>query len=372
MEVINYLNSLCEQGASSYAALGILEETLGVKFSCNPDYPLLVCLNYDQISSKKFDPVVRECRSLVLGIRESSVGEEFYVVSRSFDRFFNLGEEQGKDYDITQMHAYEKVDGSLVGLFYYNGEWLYRTRSMIMPSPELKVNGSKLSWKDLIESALKDFVPANQDITYIFEVVSPENRVVTRYPDKAAYLLAKRYKDGTYSTFQKTSGVLVPQTFTFNTLEHCLEACRGLRDLQEGYVLYDYDGVPRVKVKNPAYVAAHHLRGEGMLSSKRIMDLIIMNETSEYLTIFPEDTERFTPYMEAYTRSLFDCATTWQEVENIEDQKQFALLVKDHPYSGILFKKKQNPDKKVIDLFNEMSTNAKYRLIESYLEEENA
>jgi tRNA splicing ligase len=47
----------------------------------------LVVLNYNQINSPKLDPIVRECRGLILD-RNSG----YSVVARSFDWFWNYGE----------------------------------------------------------------------------------------------------------------------------------------------------------------------------------------------------------------------------------------------------------------------------------------
>jgi len=386
MKVLEYLNSFCERGIWYEQALGQLTSEYGIKVTSNDKYPKLVCLNYDQINSPKYDDITRECRSLVLEIPEYDFGvsmptmeKEFTVVSRSFDRFFNEGEEQGVDYDITKMTAYEKVDGSIVSLFYYKGEWLYRTRGMIMPDGELKINGTNLSWKDLIEESLGDVSEFFlENITYIFEVVSPENRVVTRYSESCAYLLSVRNNvSGEYSNYSDdyfflnyiySYNIRTPKSYVFNTIECCIKAAKELRELNEGYVLYDESGVPRIKVKNPAYVAAHHLRGEGVLSNRRIMDLIIMNEQDEYLSIFPEDKERFKPYMNSVENCKTEYQILWDSSKDITDQKEFALQVKDYPVCGLLFSKKKNKDLTFTELFDKLTTNSKYNLLENYLE----
>ena len=70
------------------------------------EYPDLYVLNYDQIESPKLNDIVRECRGLILD-------KDYNIVSRSFDRFFNYGEnETGKDIDITKCSVYDKIDGS--------------------------------------------------------------------------------------------------------------------------------------------------------------------------------------------------------------------------------------------------------------------
>jgi hypothetical protein len=360
METIKYINQ--------YGLAKLLTE-YAIKVNENPEYGLYV-LNYDQIDSPKNHPITNECRSLVVtcdfGI--------WKVISRSFDRFFNYGEIDGDKHDITKMVAYEKVDGSIVSLFYWNGEWLYRTRSMIMPTSQ--VNGWDKTWKELIEPVLLDKgfreYNHNTNLTYIFEVVGTENRVVTRYEESAAYLLAIRdNQTGNYSWMDKEDILLrgwkLPMQYSFNTIDHCLQAAKDLRDLNEGYVLYDHFGVPKIKVKNPAYVAAHLLRGEG-LNPKRIMQLVFMNEVAEYLSIFPEDKVHFEPYTSAAYTLEQEINTKYWTANLIESQKDFALEVKDLCYSGVLFSaRKQN--KNPIDVLHSMDESYKIKLLTQYMGE---
>ena len=113
MNILAYLES---------HSLEDLTAELGIKVAQNEKYPDLYCLNYCQIKSPKTNPIVKECRSLVLEIKyiDSVRKTECRIISRSFDRFFNYGEAgTGDDMKPNEMIAYEKVDGSLVGLFYY-------------------------------------------------------------------------------------------------------------------------------------------------------------------------------------------------------------------------------------------------------------
>jgi hypothetical protein len=160
-----------------------------------------------------------------------------------------------------------------------------------------------------------------------------------------------------------------PRTYKFETISDCLEAAKGLRDLQEGYVLYNRQGEPVCKVKNPAYVAAHHLRSEG-LNPKRIKDLIIMNETDEYLAIFPEDRKVFEPYREAMVRLLRGVVDASDLVhDKTLTQKDFALKIKDLPYKGVLFSMRSGLT--LSEAWDKCTTNTKYQLIDGMLEEGN-
>jgi tRNA splicing ligase len=86
----------------------------------------LIVLNYDQINSPKSDPVVIECRGLIL------YSDNFEVAARAFDRFFNYGEvpELTKSISFSDCHVYEKADGSLIKIYWCRttGRWEISTR----------------------------------------------------------------------------------------------------------------------------------------------------------------------------------------------------------------------------------------------------
>ncbi len=311
--------------------LSELKEQFAIKIN---QWNTLYVLNYDQIDSPKTHDVTRECRSLVV---ESTDGENIdRVVSRAFDRFFNHGESGAPIFNLDQAVVYEKVDGSLFSIFHHEDYgWLYRTRGVIMPSD--KIMGWDRTWTDVVYSVLPkvNLAELNKDLTYICEIVCPENRVVTKYEGDALYLLATRNNEtGQYSS-RNVEGFDKPEKYTtdkgFDALK---ESAAKLRELKEGYVVYKH-GVPLCKVKNPAYVAAHHLKGEGLNSPKRINQLLIMGEIEEYLSAFPEDYEKCKPFIDNHTRIMTELVVNYPE--GITDQKEFALLVKDYKYAGIYF-----------------------------------
>lgn len=351
MQVQEYLNNFIatEHVAEAIApwkmALASLESEFGItsREFITQSGPVLITLNYSQIDSPKLHPIVKECRSLVLGITEEGY---FSVVSRALDRFFNIGEVDSGD-NISDLTPYPKLDGSLVTLFHFEGQWLYRTKSVIMPVD--KVNGLDKTWKDLIEHGL-GFPECCEDLdecsSYIFELTSPYNRVVTRYEDCRMTLLAERSSfSGEYFDI---GAMAYPTSWTISqpvrevlSANDAIERAKALRNLEEGFVLYNSSGVPVYKVKNPAYVAAHHLRGEGVLSPKRIADLIIINECSEYLSVFPEDTEKLLPYIQAYQCFKTACNKIFKQYSECESQKDFALVAKHYPFQAVLFKMRQ-------------------------------
>ncbi len=345
-----------------------LKAETGAKFSI---WNNLVVLNYCQIESRKTDPIAQECRSLVLELGT------WDIVSRSFNRFFNYGEAPCPAVDITRLTACEKVDGSLIGLFNYKGEWLYRTRSMIMP--ENTINAWEVTWKEHIETALgenyKTRLNGFEHNTFILELTSPENRIVTRYGDapQMTLLAIRDNEQGHYETRDRLWDYTlngIPEwrkahTYKFETVSDCLIAAKALRNLEEGFVLYNRHGEPVCKVKNPAYVAAHHLRGEG-LNPRRIKDLIFMNEMSEYLTIFPEDEKMFDPYIMAHMKLMASVEGTMIYLEDKEmTQKEFAIRIQDLPYKGLLFTMRKGLTLK--EAWARCTTNTKYSLVDGMM-----
>tara|TARA_R110000851_G_scaffold72413_1_gene160430 strand:- start:3078 stop:4232 length:1155 start_codon:yes stop_codon:yes gene_type:complete len=365
----NIIDALTE-----YGLIG-LKEKFGIKNSQNELYPNLYVLNYDQIDSSKFKdhPIVKECRSLVVEYGTQS-GKDWCIVSRSFDRFFNYGECDNDEYvDINELTAYEKIDGSLVSVFFYNGEWLYRTKSMIMPADEMQMNSGR-SWNELIESTI-DINKNNwfTNYTYIFEICSRDNRVVTRYDDDRSYILAIRQNtSGWYLNHDELGKVahssrsILPKRYAFKTMQDCLISSKELPNLEEGYVMYNKFNIPVMKIKSPAYVAAHRLRGESVLTPKRILEMMRIGEVDEYLAIFPEDTEAFDEVEWKFTTMVNELYELWYDkFMNIEDQKEYALeVMKDcKQYQGMMFRKRKDNEMSFIAILDNLPINKLVELL---------
>lgn len=360
MKVIEYLK---ENGVEKLAS------EFGVIVKKYEDAQLLV-LNYDQINSPKND-ITSECRGLILDY-------DYNIVSRSFDRFFNYGE-QFATFNPATAVAYEKVDGSLIKIYKHKGYWYCSTRGTAFA--ESGVNGWGILFAEMVYKALglegdittcylkfqylcEEFLNASS--TYICEITGVENRVVTRYQGYTLWLLAERdNQTGEYfevpRVIWENFGFEVPRNFKFDSVEHCIETAKNLPDLQEGYVMYE-NGVPVCKVKSPAYVAVHHIRGEG-LTPKRIAELVVINEQEEYLTYFEEDRNFFTPYVEELKHTMLLAERVYLDASEIKDQKEFALEVKDYPFAQYLFQARKMGELDIYKVFNASDTNRKVKFL---------
>lgn len=332
----------------------------------------LYVLNYDQINSPKAHPIVMECRGLI-------IDHSFNIVSRSLDRFFNLGEQPDTQVhlDWTKAECAEKIDGSLIKIYNWKGTWYCSTRGTAFAESNCNFGDS---FKSLIFKALDcdDEIEfqhlcnlwLDSDWTYILELTCRENRVVKSYDGYTLHYLASRHNHtGEFGDdYEKQAAIMIGareiNTFKFSSVDDCINTAKHLPDLEEGYVVYQ-DGRPLCKVKSPAYVAVHHIRGEG-LSPKRIMQLVLINEQDEYLNYFPEDEKFFTPYVKALQQLLNDVVVVYKQFEGITEQKEFALKVKDYPFSGVLFQARQKK-KDIIETFHEQSEPFKMKVLETFV-----
>lgn len=324
-----------------------------------------IVLNYDQIESPKAHPYVMQCRGLILD-------SNYDVLCLPFDRFFNFGEtvDHNSIIDWSEASVFEKIDGSLIKIYWDGRKYCIATRGTAFA--ESSVGGWDLTFKDLVLKALcvtdeefqiKCLFNLSFDHTYLCEITAMENRVVTSYSGYTLWHLATRSKvTGEYvSSYSIVNiGGVKPKEFSFSTSEECLNIASKLPDLQEGYVVYQC-GTPICKIKSPAYVAVHHIKGEG-LSPKRIAELVLTNEQDEYLKYFPEDSVFIQPYVDEMHKLISNIVTEKISVENIADQKKFALAVKNLPFSAVLFHwKKKGGD--IVDIWHSQPLNYKRRLL---------
>ena len=346
MEVQKYLQDQLNQGANEDCALDILHEDLGIKVKRYKDR---VVLNYNQIDSPKTHPIVVECRGLILSY------PSFEVMARGFDRFYNYGEapELSGKVDFKTSICYEKADGSYISVYHDGTEWCIATRGTAFAECE---NYSGRIFKDMVLEAFgrdktidESFKAVRQEIVWIFEFTSPENRVVTRYKKAEMVLTGVRNKiTGEFSKvdlWNLASFLPVdargPKYFDISTAEAALQAAKELKDLEEGFVIFDTVSGARVKIKSPTYVAVHHIKGEG-LTPKRISHLVTCGEVDEYLGYFPEDIQQIIPYTFNNQEMLRMADVTFTKCKSIESQKDFALKVKDMVQSPILFMARRN------------------------------
>lgn len=255
-----------------------------------------VCLSYSQIESDFSQELVRECRGLIID------KNTLEPVALSFYKFFNVQEQWADKINWSFCRVQEKIDGSKILIWFdkYSNRWRISTSSKLDASI-LDIQGTGITFQDLVYKVLNDkFEDVNyfwdycldKSKCYTFELVSPESRVVIQYKDTNMFLIGVRDIQTFEERVPATEVELCkyferPKQYPLTSLKACLEATDKMGFDEEGFVVVDLDW-NRVKIKSPAYVAAHYLRNNGVQSRKRILELIERNEQSEFLSYFPE------------------------------------------------------------------------------------
>ncbi|ANA49236.1 RNA ligase [Pseudomonas phage phiPMW] len=378
MKVIEFLKN----APSITDGLASLHLELGIKAKIYEDEGLIV-LNYSQIDSPKTHPIVQECRGLI-------IDNDLTVVARPFDRFFNYGEALNvmPEIDWENASIFEKVDGSLIKIYFHKGRWEVATRGTAFAESECMGHG--ITFKELVFNALKvhdddgfQYLMNNaylfRDTTYLFELTCVENRVVRHYHGYNLHFLAARDNvSGNYSEecrdwLRSPDCILYgivkhPKRYALGSADEALQAAKELKNLDEGFIVYQ-NAVPIAKIKSPAYVAVHHIRGEG-LNPKRIMELVLSGEHDEYLSYFPEDRPIIQPYVDSLLDMLNIIAVTYPRLNQATTPKAFAAAIKhagiDKQKASVYFMARRD-NKDPVQVFHGMKTTFKMDMLRKWM-----
>ena len=285
---------------------------------------------------KRWDRQTRMARSLI-------VNTQGQVVCKTFEKFFNLNERPetllenlpNEPYEI-----YEKLDGSLLQLFYYQGEWRLSTRGSF-----------DNEFTQFARRCLPDLSSLPTNHCYAFEVCLPNEldglrRAVSHRP--GIYFLAAFDRDNDFKEldwFTEGSrwfglGASTCRAFGSNTSLQDLVASS--KDDTEGWVVRFKSGL-RIKIKTAWYMKMWRVPQK--LDEKHIKEFMAAYNGNDYAwqVGMPEE---LLPEIKGMVRDIRN-RMRWQEEEakakferamkGCTSKKEFAMKVKDDPQAWILF-----------------------------------
>ena len=360
------------------------EEDGWIKSQKHPYLPLLIW-NYSPNTqySKYWTEITLQCRGLVT----NSNGD---IVARPFKKFFNYDEHKPEDLPNENFEVYEKMDGSLGILFYYEYELTDEKRYNIWfnnnyetgmerffdpnnlpdfdnpyydPTPKTKgewilatrgsfVSEQAIKGRELLEKY--DYTRLTKGYTYLFEIIYPENRIVCNYDFEDLILLGMIHTktgdevnihNGNHEDI-RFKNLLTNLNFKIVTLYKTWgEGFDLLKEEiskdREGYVIRFKSGF-RMKIKGDEYVRLHRILTN--ISNRDIWEYLKDNKPfDELLEKVPDEfnnwvketardlTERFLDIDEDYN-DIFNSIFSLNETK-----KEFAEKAKQYPHSSILF-----------------------------------
>ena len=305
-------------------------------------YDKKVLLKYDQLSSPTLmaNKEVQECRGLIL---EKGTWK---VMSLAFTKFFNSEEGNAHKIDWDTAHVLEKLDGSCIQLYWdWNKEqWFAATTGTAEGEGEvnnkLGTTFNQLFWNTVTEKYEFKKENLNKLFCYVFELTTPYNIVVKPHGESAASLLMVRNLLTLEEVpFEALTGIAdslgVPRVKSYDLNAKNVGAL--LRTFEtmvwhdEGYVVVDAN-FNRVKIKNPAYVAVHHLKGK--TAEHNIMTIVKTNEIEEFAATFPDRKDELVKLKANYDALIAKLDLVWAELQafrpkNItpQEKKKYATAV---------------------------------------------
>lgn len=238
--------------------------------------PLLIHNYTQKVQYERiWTPETLLCRGLITDLQGN-------IVARPFGKFFNLEEhiEHVGPLPEEPFEVYEKMDGSLGIIYFIDGQPRIATRGSFGSDQSVKAN-------EILREKY-GHLKLDPSLTYLLEIIYPENRIVVDYGDQEDLVLL---------------GVIEPQTgreISLDDIEPGLPKVKrydGIKDLEqlraveeynkEGYVIRFAGGL-RVKVKFEEYVRLHRIIAG--VSSRVIWEYMMNGESiDEMLEKVPDE-----------------------------------------------------------------------------------
>jgi len=144
---------------------------------------------------------------------------------------------------------------------------------------------------------------------------------------------------------------------------------------REGYVVVDAN-FNRIKIKNPDYLAVHHLKSK--TSEHAIMEIVKSNEIEEFGAVFPERKKEIVALKVAYDELQNKLDETWAIMKNHlpknitqEETKKYAIKVFEvanernlKAYTGLFFGLKDGKIDTVNTYLKDMDNKRLYNALE--------
>lgn len=305
-----------------------LEEMISsgyVRMTKHPERTLYI-YNYTAKAQYEYmwNEVTMLCRGLILD-------ENYTIVARPFTKFFNYGEVTDQQIPSLPFEVYDKMDGSLGILYWWNDRPYIASRGSFMSEQAIKAT------ELLYDKYAKSIEQLDKTKTYLFEIIYPENRIVIDYGHKEELVLLAIVD---IATGLETP--LIDIGFPVVNRYDGLNDLQAIRQLQmedkEGFIIR-FDNGYRIKIKFGEYVRLHRIITQ--VSSKTIWEHLRDNQSmDELLDKVPDEFYSWVrttidEFLEAYQKIEEEAKAEYKE---LEDRKATAFYFQTCQHAALLFK----------------------------------
>lgn len=322
---------------------------------------------YDMLAAK-WCPVTFNCRGTILVYQDT-----WKVMSRPWDKFFNQHEGHSgvhnddlfNNYITTNScHLAQKADGTAIQMYwnFISNTWDVSTLGNIETSNvyDNPFTFGELFWNTVstnkyayIGSDLMD-----KDHTWLFELCTKYNRIVTKYDKDCLFLVGIRNNEtGEYEPVDVVKSIALrigcecPDIIPINAKLQILqlsnenlqtlaavkdfveynESYKSYGEYPEGYVLYNVNGIPVCKMKNANYIALHHIGGGDKRHAVNcVIDAFFTGTVDDIYNVLDDDIRGFLDALTAWyvdKTHIINTAVNELSKMTFETQKDYALYV---------------------------------------------
>ena len=301
----------------------------------HPTLPLTIWNYSEKVQYENlWDEVTLMCRGLV-------TDDKGDIVATPFKKFFNI--EEGKYTPTETFEVYEKMDGSLGIVFWYQGQWVVATRGSFTSDQAIKAT-------ELLQKYNTDIM--FRHMTFCFEIIYPENRIVLDYKGEEKLVLLGAFdnwgKDYDITDWDEWGFDVVKKYDGINDYKQLKEM---VKNDQEGFVVKFSNG-DRVKVKGIEYLRLHKIMTnvsttgiwEYLKNGEDVMELLkdVPDEFYTKIKNYVKELRYFFMSISEDAGKRFDGKMygKYNDKEPITDRKEFAEWVsqQNKHLSGILFR----------------------------------
>jgi len=311
-----------------------IEKGLVVK-NDHPTLPLSI-YNYSRTTQYegKWDNITKSCRGLILD-REGN------VVAKSFDKFFNLEEHNPEEIPNEEFEVYEKLDGSLGILFWYQGKWILASKGSFISDQAIK-------GKNILNSKY-NVEPIPKGYTTLVEIIYPENRIVCSYGNDEVLVVLSMVSNASGKELDYDSLLKINEETGLPVIKKYdgIQDYKTLKTLiskdREGYVVCFRNGF-RIKIKGDEYVRLHRiLTGFSnvdiweYLKDKKDLNELLDKVPDEFDAWVRNTVNELNSQFEGIEKEYQWIFKVTKRVEGIEDRKIFAEYAMRYKHPSILF-----------------------------------
>eukprot|EP00092_Neocalanus_flemingeri_P095539 GFUD01121558.1.p1 GENE.GFUD01121558.1~~GFUD01121558.1.p1 ORF type:complete len:346 (-),score=99.27 GFUD01121558.1:129-1166(-) len=266
------------------------------------------------------------------------VGDDGEILARPLPKFFNDFEISGS-LPSGPIEVYEKMDGSLIVMFFVNGEPIFCTRGMFTAEQAAKA-------EEIFKSKYKD-LELDQEYTYCFEVIYSTNKIIVNYEsEEDMFLIAKIHtKTGKEEGIHGLGLRTVKQFASIGGIEK-LEELKNLdKENEEGFVV-KFQNNFRIKLKFKTYFEKHRAK-YCRYSEQQIWNFLMKGEEIPKKDISEEEQEMIRTMKIAFNTKFESLKAEYENIkQNSKDEKDTITKIKKSSNPGAIFSfdKGQNCD----------------------------